>query len=191
MGPLMHVALADVRQVFQVNVFGLLAVTQAFLPLVRAHRGARGRSGRIINIDSISGGVTVPFLGVYSASKHAVESLTDAMRRELAIYRIDVITIEPPSIRTPIFDKVGKIDSRLATTDYAPALARWPEVLAREWKNAVPMGKVTRAIRTAIETRRPKTRYPLTSMWYTRHLATDRQVDRLLNRQVGLDFSVD
>ena len=89
-GPLMHQPLAEVRKAFDVNVFGLLAVTQAFLPLLGARHNRAGPPGRIVNIGSVAGAITVPLMTVYSATKHAVEALTQGLRRELSIYGIEV-----------------------------------------------------------------------------------------------------
>ena len=184
--PLAHQPLDEVRRLFDVNVLGVIAVTQAFLPLLKAGRDAGHAPGRVVNVSSVSGAVTMPFLGAYSATKHALESVTDALRRELAIYGIHVVAVEPGSIRTPIFDKVGEVDPRYASTDYAPALATMPQVLAREWKGAIPIEKVTRTIRTAIEVPRPKTRYPLTALWHARTWLSDRMLDRVTTRAMGL-----
>jgi NAD(P)-dependent dehydrogenase (short-subunit alcohol dehydrogenase family) len=184
-GPLMHVPLDEVRRMFEVNVFGMLAVTQAFLPLLGARAGAPKPRGRIVNLSSLAGGVTFPFFGAYSASKHALESLNDALRRELVLYGIDVVAVEPPSIRTPIFDKVAAVDPRYAATDFAPALAGMGAVMAREWKQAIPVSRAAGAIRRAIEARRPRARYPLTPLWYLRHLLGMRAFDAVANARMG------
>src|SRR5580698_4743307 len=97
-GPQMHQPLAEIRRVFDVNVFGLLAVTQAFLPCLGAQRGRVGPPGRVVNIGSVS--ITVPFLGAYSGSKHAVEALSQGLRRELSLYGIEVSAIEPVMVRS-------------------------------------------------------------------------------------------
>ena len=76
-----------------VNVFGLLAVTQAFVPLLGSDPARTGPPGRIVNITSVGGRLASPFLGAYTATKHAVEAMTDTLRRELVIYGIDAIAI--------------------------------------------------------------------------------------------------
>lgn len=183
-GPMMHMPVAEVRRIFDVNVFGLLAVTQAFLPLLGARRDAPYPRGRIVNVSSLSGGVTFACLGAYSASKHAVESFTDALRRELVLYGIEVVGIEPPSVRTPIFDKIAAIDTRYASTDYAPTLEAMRHAMAREWKNALPPHVVARAIRRAIEGP-PRARYPLSKLWHLRAVLGMRAFDGLLNGMTG------
>ena len=96
-GPLEFLPLADLRQQFEVNVIGQIAVTQAFLGLVR-----RGK-GRIINMGSTSGRSVLPFAGAYGASKHALRALTVALRMELQPWGIPVTSIEPSTVATPIW----------------------------------------------------------------------------------------
>lgn len=180
-GPLMHTPMAEVRQTFEVNVFGMLAVTQAFLPLLGARQNAGHPPGRIINLSSISGGVAFPLVALYAMSKHAVEALSDGLRRELSIYGISVSAIEPGAIKTPIWDKVNatEADTRYAHTDYAQAMAYMPQLVAHELKNAKPIKVVTDAICHALEDPRPKARYPLVGLWHARKLIPDRLLDRI------------
>ena len=187
-GPLMHQPLVEIRQVFEINVLAVIAVSRAFLPLLGGRRDAPRPRGRIINISSLNGGVAVPFAVAYSASKHAVEAITDGLRRELWIYGIDVIAIEPGTIRTEIWDKfrafgVGK---RYAATDYARALAKMPAVVEEELKNGDPVERVSEAICRAIESPRPRARYPLTAMWYVGRWVPDRLLDRELTKRLHL-----
>ena len=98
-GPLEFLLLEDLRRQLEVNTIGQIAVTQAFLPLIRKGRG------RIVNIGSIGGKMATPFLGPYSASKFAMEALTDSLRQELRPWDIHVAIVEPGSIATPIWDK--------------------------------------------------------------------------------------
>ena len=186
-GPLMHFPLDELRNLLEVNVIGQLAVTQAFLLLLGARKNCPHPPGRIVYISSISGGVTFPFTAAYAVSKHALESLSDGLRRELCIYGIEVSAIEPGVIRTPIWDKAGeaKLDERYATTDYADSLRKLPAILAEEVRKGDPVEKVTRAIVTAIESQQPKTRYPLSSLWWVAKVLSDRMLDRLLRKQMG------
>ncbi len=180
--PLMHVPMQEVRQVFDINVFGLLAVTQAFLPLLGARAGATHAPGRIVNLSSISGGLVFPLVAVYAASKHAVEALSDGMRRELSIYGIKVSMLEPGVIKTPIWDKgnTPEADLRYAATDYGPAMAAQPAMFAKELKKAKPISVVTDAIVHALEARQPKARYVLIGMWHIRKIIPTGWLDRLL-----------
>lgn len=184
-GPLMHTPLAEFQHAFDINVFGVLRVTQAFLPLLGARRNCPHPPGRIVNLSSTSGGVTVPLVATYSATKHALESLTDGLRRELSIYGIAVIAIEPGATRTAIWDKI-ETDSRFADTDYAEAMAKLPTLVARQVRDAKPVEAVSRTICEAILSPRPRPRYPLEALWYVRHLIPDRLFDRLLCAASGL-----
>ncbi len=187
-GPLMHTPLDEVRQVFDINVFGLLAVTQAFLPLLGARAGAPHAPGRIVNLSSISGGLVFPLVAVYAMSKHAVEALSDGLRRELSIYGIAVSMLEPGVIKTPIWDKGPPGgDHRYDATDYKQAMAAQPEMFAKELKKAKPIRVVTDAICHALEAPKPKARYVLTGMWHVRKIIPTLWLDRLINHLSGLN----
>ena len=98
-GPLEFLPLSELRKQFEVNVLGQIAVTQAFLPLLRQARG------RIVNMSSIAGRVAFPYIGPYSASKYALEAISDALRIELLPWGISVSVIEPGDVATPIWKK--------------------------------------------------------------------------------------
>jgi NAD(P)-dependent dehydrogenase (short-subunit alcohol dehydrogenase family) len=106
-GPVELLDIEELRRAFEVNFFGVIAVTQAFLPLLRAGRG------RIVNMSSISGMVASPFLSPYSTSKWALEALSDAMRVELASWNIHVSVIQPGAINTPIWAKGQQTAARI------------------------------------------------------------------------------
>lgn len=145
---------------FEVNVFGTVAVTQAFLPLVR-----RGK-GRIVTVTSIAGKHAPPFYGPYAASKHALEAFGDSLRLELRPWGIPVSLIEPGAIDTPIWDKglsladevVGEMpaDARDRYAPYMEAARRSGEKAGR---NGIAAERVAEAIAHAVRSSRPKTRY--------------------------------
>jgi NAD(P)-dependent dehydrogenase (short-subunit alcohol dehydrogenase family) len=129
-GPLLHLSIDEFRRQFEVNVFGLLLVTQAFAGLLGARTHSPHPPGRIINISSVSGRIAYPFIGPYAASKHAVEAISDSLRRELRLYGVDVIVIEPGAVRTPIWDKLEQVEtSRYVSTDYGASLAQMQQQL--------------------------------------------------------------
>ena len=130
-GPLMHLQLAEVRALFEVNVLGVIGVTQAFLPLLGARQGASHPPGRIVNISSVSGAFAAPFLGAYAGSKHALEAVTQAFRRELKMYGIEVCSIEPGFIRSDMFEKnaVQSPDVRFGDNRLRVAMAGIPALL--------------------------------------------------------------
>src|SRR5579859_7447654 len=111
------------RRQYETNVFGLMSVTRAFLPAMRARR-----AGRIINVSSVGGRITLPYFGVYNSTKYAVEALSDALRYELRPFGIDVALIEPGVIRTN-FEATAATGLRgFAATPYGPALAHYEQM---------------------------------------------------------------
>lgn len=159
-GPLEVLPLAELRKQFDVNVIGAVAVTQAFLPLLR-----RGR-GRIVNMGSIAGRATMPFLGPYSMSKFALEAMTTALRLELDTWGIEVSIVEPGAIATPIWEKSTKAADLLQATTEHEALPLYAEHLAcvrraidEAARRAISVDAVSRAVEHALTARRPKTHY--------------------------------
>jgi NAD(P)-dependent dehydrogenase (short-subunit alcohol dehydrogenase family) len=190
-GPLMHLPLEDFRRQLEINVTGALAVTQAFLPLLGAKKNAPQPPGRIVNISSVSGKIVYPFLAPYAISKHALEALSDGLRRELLIYGIDVIVIEPGSVKTPIWEKAAEEDTgRFADTDYAEILKGMQETFVNQGRKGMAVEVVTKAIREALEAERPKTRYALPRKWLTGwfipRLLPDRWLDRIMAGRLGI-----
>jgi NAD(P)-dependent dehydrogenase (short-subunit alcohol dehydrogenase family) len=184
-GPLEYLPANDLRRQLEVNVIGLHAVTAAFLPLVR-----RGR-GRIVHIGSISGRLASPLIGAYSASKHAVEALTDVLRLELAPEGIHVAVVEPGQVRTPIWEKglsaLGTFASRLppeGVARYGGRLKVLQRLLERAPLHSSPPEAVARVVSHALEAVRPRTRYVVgrdarLRLWLS-HLLTDRAMDALI-----------
>lgn len=158
--PVEFVPAEDLRHQFEVNVVGLVGVTQAFLPLLREARG------RVVNIGSIAGRITTPLMSPYCASKHAVEAITDALRLELKPWGIEVSVIEPGVVATPIWDKgAAQMQERLATLPpvalelYAPVIAGLTALVSRAPRRGMPADAVVGAVRHALESRRPRPRY--------------------------------
>ncbi len=191
-GPLMSQPLEQVRRIFDINVLGALSVMQAFLPLLGARSPQLYPPGRIINISSVGGRIAFPFLGAYAGSKYALEGLSDSLRRELIPFGIDVILIEPGSIKTAIWDKAEQenLSSRYADTPYGPLLARFERFFIAQGRAGAPPEKVARTIRRALESVHPKTRYALPDHWLRTwlipRLLPDRWLDRIIASSVGL-----
>lgn len=191
-GSLMHQPIDELRQQFEVNVFGLMAVTQAFLPLLGARRDAPGPPGRVVNISSVGGRIAFPFVGAYSASKHAIEALSDALRRELMIYGVDVIVVEPGAIKTPIWDKAEGIDtSRYEETDYVGIIQKFKKLMLHQGRNGLQASRVGEVIASAITSARPKARYAIPDQpwigWRLPRILPDRWIDKAVAKQVGLE----
>ena len=159
-GPVEALPITEWRRQFEVNVFGLVAVTQAFLPLLRQGQG------RIINIGSISGRAAMPFMAPYSASKHALAGLTDSLRLEVQPWGIRVALIEPGAIATPIWSKTRReVDgwdagwSREIKALYEDTFTNAKEFASEVGAQAPPPGIVVDAVIHALRSRFPKTRY--------------------------------
>jgi short-subunit dehydrogenase len=152
----------DLRAQFETNVFGLMAVTRAFLPAMR-----RRGSGRILNVSSVGGRVTFPLFGPYHATKYAVEAMSDALRMELRPFGIKVVLIEPGPIKSEFsqrsFDLVSRYDK--PGSPYAPIYARSSQIKAIADKQSASPDKVARVMERAITRRSPRARYvtPFTS----------------------------
>ncbi|RMG82776.1 MAG: SDR family NAD(P)-dependent oxidoreductase, partial [Bacteroidetes bacterium] len=158
-GPLQHIPISEFETQFDINVFGILRVTQAFLPLLGADRTRTGKPGKIINISSVSGIFTNPLLVPYCASKHAVESLTDGLRRELLIYGIDAISVRPGPVKTEIWPKALSADAPYMDTEYGPILASMNKLITKTEQNAIDAAKVAALIHKILTKKRPKTKY--------------------------------
>ncbi len=159
-GPLEAVPIADLRRQFEVNVIGQIAVTQAFLPLLRQGRG------RIVNMGSIAGRAAMPVMGPYSASKFALEALTDALRLEVQQWGIQVSIVEPGAIATPIWTKSGAKAEALETVTseelkalYAGVIAGVRARVAEAAARAISPDAVSNAVVHALTASSPKTRY--------------------------------
>jgi NAD(P)-dependent dehydrogenase (short-subunit alcohol dehydrogenase family) len=190
-GPLMHIPVSKLRQQFEVNVLGLVAVTQTFLPLLGAKLPQRYPPGRIINISSVGGRIAFPFIGAYAACKHAIEGLSDSLRRELLIYGVDVIVLEPGSVKTAIWDKAEQEDlSMYANTDYMEIMRGFQKAMLEMGRAGVAPEVVSRTIREALESVHPKTRYALPDnyimTWLLPRFLPDRWLDRIIASRVGL-----
>jgi len=187
MGPLETVSDADLRRQYETNVFGLMSVTRAFVPQMR-ERG----EGRVVNIGSIGGRVTFPLMGAYNSTKYAVESLSDALRVELAPFGIDVSIVEPGPIRTEFNDRAMEtIDPQaFEGGPYSPILNQAEKFKKQFESQAVGPEATTSAIVHAATARRPRVRYvvPFTSVVMLTVLALlpTRVVDALFRAIAGL-----
>ena len=155
-GPLEVLTDADLRALFDTNVFGLLAVTRAFLPKMRERR-----AGRVVNVGSLMGRYTMPLLGAYNASKHAVRALTDALRMELGPFGLEVVLVEPGAVRTGFRDRaLHELDAYLDPgSPYAAALTNSRTVWDLTFWMAVGPETVARTIERAATAARPAARY--------------------------------
>jgi NAD(P)-dependent dehydrogenase (short-subunit alcohol dehydrogenase family) len=191
-GPLARLSVDEVGRQLEVNVLGLLNVTQAFLPLLGMGREAETPKGRVINVGSVSGRIAYPMMGAYAASKHAVEALSDALRRELLMYGIEVVLIEPGTVRTPIIEKTMPQLEAYLDSDYRAALTMLSDPKERErLLSAMPVERVSELILKVIGHPRPRARYPLPKGWLTGwilpRILPARFFDRVVAGRLGMD----
>ncbi|MBO9377212.1 SDR family NAD(P)-dependent oxidoreductase [Sphingomonas histidinilytica] len=190
-GPLAQQPIEDWQAQIDVNLTGTLRVVQAFLPLLGSDRARSGAPGRIVTISSVSGRITLPFTSGYSASKHGLEALSDAMRRELAIYGIRTIVIQPGAVRTPIWDKIDRPeDQRFQDGDFGGLFARFKTAFAAAGEAALPPERFAALVHHVLTVRNPRPRYALMRGWLTHwtlpRLLPDRTLDRILAGQLGI-----
>ena len=190
-GPLMHQPLEEARAHFEVNVVGLISTTQAFLPLLGAKRPRTHPPGRIINISSVGGRIASPFIAAYAGTKHAVEGVSDSLRRELLPYGIDIIVIRPGAVKTEIWGKAAESGvEAYADTDYAEPLANFEEYAMNLAKGGYSPEELGKRVANVFEARRPKTRYAIVpgrlTGWTIPILLPDRLLDRFIGRSIGL-----
>jgi NAD(P)-dependent dehydrogenase (short-subunit alcohol dehydrogenase family) len=187
-GPLEYLPVEDLRKQLEVNVIGQIAVTQAFLPLIRQG------GGRIVNIGSVAGRApSAPLLGPYAASKMAMEALNDSLRTELMRWDISVSLIEPGAIATPIWDKSGGDFDQLTeglteegVQRYGRLIETGRRIAAAQNRRGIPPEKVASAVEHALTSKRPKTRYLIgRDAWGRAHLETllpDKMRDKVVAR---------
>lgn len=189
-GPLLELEAADLRRQLEVNVVGQMIVTRAFAPLLGADPARVGRRGRIIMISSVSGRSAAPFNGPYTASKFALEGLSDSLRRELMLLGIDVIVIEPGAIATPIWDKAEAVDmTRFAASPFAAPLATFRDYMLTIGRQGLPAERLGEGIARALTVKRPKARYliaPNPLEYYLTLALPTRLVDQIFARRLGL-----
>jgi NAD(P)-dependent dehydrogenase (short-subunit alcohol dehydrogenase family) len=190
-GPIEFVPIEDFKRVIDVNLTGQVAMTQAFLPLIRR------ATGRVVFITSIGGKIATPFMSPYHASKFGLEAVADSLRREVKPWGIEVIVIEPGNIATEIWRK--GTEAADAQRDGAPAEAkrlygsqidRFEEMLKEADERGIEPVKVGKTIRRALEARRPRTRYLVgTDAKIARNLervVSNRTFDRLIRSRMKL-----
>jgi NAD(P)-dependent dehydrogenase (short-subunit alcohol dehydrogenase family) len=190
-GALETLPVAKLRKQFETNVFGLVRLTQLVLPGMRRLGG-----GRVVNVSSMGGTLTFPGGGAYHASKYAVEALSDALRFECEPSNIQVVVIQPGTIRTGFAEAVAK---EIPKADAGDRFGPFNTRIVQATKEAYEKGPlkalggepddVARVIEKALTVRRPKTRYPVTAsarllMWQ-RSMMSDRMWDAFLRSQFG------
>jgi NAD(P)-dependent dehydrogenase (short-subunit alcohol dehydrogenase family) len=183
--PLEILPLADLRAQLEINVVAQLAVTQALLPRLKAGRGA------IVNVSSISGRIASPGIGAYSASKFALEAMSDALRVELAPFGVRVVVIEPGSSPTKIFATTrARAESRgIDVGAYAPLVAALARRADEGASAGFPPELFADTVWQCVTSASPRTRYPIPAgirrLVMLRRLLSDNWFDRRIRRLLG------
>ena len=194
-GAVEQLPMAAIRRQFETNFFGLVRLTQLVLPGMR-----RAGRGRIINVSSMGGRTTLPGGAFYHASKHAVESFSDALRMEVGQFGIDVVLIEPGLVRTPWYDvAAASVSGAAQPGDDQDPYGAYKSAIAGSFTDATS-GSLARfgstaegvanVITKAVTARRPRTRYLISGvargMVAMKRWLPDRVHDAVLSRQYGL-----
>jgi len=193
--PMEYTTPEDLRRIFSINVFGLLAVTQAFLPELRQARG------RIVNLSSIGALITIPFGGTLCATKHCVEAFSDAMRMEFLPEGIEVIAIRPAAIHSPAADKLAaegeKTIAALPTEGqarYAGLLRHFLAKMLEDENAGSPPDVVAEVIEKALTVAKPEAHYLAGKhahiLGFLGRWLPDRVRDQVLLRKLGLPHEV-
>jgi NAD(P)-dependent dehydrogenase (short-subunit alcohol dehydrogenase family) len=189
-GPVLELSADDFRRQMDINVIGPVIATQAFGPLLGADPSLKGPKGRIVMISSVAGRNGNPLSAPYCASKHAVEGLSESLRRELMLFGIDVIIVAPGAVKTPIWSKAEQFDmSVYQNSPYLPALNKVMAFMMKLGETGLPAERIAEVVFEALTTERPRVRYQITPD-RMRHLMTatlpKRAVDRIIAKRLGL-----
>jgi NAD(P)-dependent dehydrogenase (short-subunit alcohol dehydrogenase family) len=189
-GPVLELAADEFRRQMDVNVIGPIIATQAFGPLLGSDPSLKGPKGRIVMVSSVAGKNGNPLMSAYSASKHAIEGLSESLRRELMLFGIDVVIIAPGAVKTPIWGKAEEVDvSPYRNSPFFPALERIRKFMRQLGENGLPPEKIAGRIFEALTLPSPKVRYQITPD-PMRHVITSvlpkRVVDKIIAKRLGL-----
>ncbi|GAA3752538.1 SDR family oxidoreductase [Terriglobus aquaticus] len=189
-GPMLYLKPEEMLYQQEVNVLGPMRVTQAFAPLLGVDRTRQGRPGRISQISSVAGSNGFPFMGAYCASKHALNGMSESLRRELLMFGIEVSIVAPGAIVTPIWDKGEQQDmEQYRNTPYGAGLPRFREEMLKMGRRGLPASRVTDAVWHAMTASKPKLRYEVIPNKFREYtlprLLPKRMVDRFFGKMLG------
>jgi len=191
-GPVRYIPVEEIRRQFEVNIFGVVHTTQAFLPLLGADRAYKGPPGKIVNMSSIAGKIASPFMSPYAMSKHALEAFSDALRRELFVHGIDVVVVGPGAVQTPIWAKADDLDfSPYQGTEYEELLNRMKKAMQEVGEEGLPPSDIGALVCEIMNTDRPKTRNAIQKnkllMWTLPRLLPTRALDNVIADRFGIE----
>jgi NAD(P)-dependent dehydrogenase (short-subunit alcohol dehydrogenase family) len=190
-GAVQNLTAEEFKHQFDVNLLGVFHCTQAYMDLLGADKDRHGAPGKIINISSISGELAMPFMSAYNMSKFGLEGFSEALRRELMIFDIDVVVVAPGPIKTPIWTKVDKVGmlKRYDNSAYrkvSSKMVRFAEALE---KKGVSSEVVAQRILTILTNSKNKTRYRIDAQWFQNALLSllpKRTSDKMIAKQMSI-----
>ncbi len=190
-GPMLTLPIEEFQHQLDVNVTGVVRATQAFGPLLGADEGLKGEPGRIVMMSSVAGEMGGPFLGPYSASKHAVEGLSKSLRRELMLFGIEVVVIGPGAVATPIWSKSDEVDiTPYEDSVYYKALTRLRNYMSKSGPEGFPPSVIAERVFRALTEDKPRFRYAIVPQrftnWSLPRMLPDRMVNNILAKRLGL-----
>jgi short-subunit dehydrogenase len=167
-GPLLEIPMEQIRLQFEVNIIGLIKVTQVFTPLLKSNQSGKS-AGRILMISSVSGEIGMPFIGPYSGSKHALEGISKSLRRELQLFDIKVIVLGPGAIKTPIWDKsLEPVASQYQHSEFSESISIFSKkFVSKAAAGGLEVENFAEKTIKILESNNPKNRYVMVSFWFT------------------------
>lgn len=190
-GPLAYIPEEEIEFQFDVNVFGPLRVTQAYLPLLGTDKSLSGPPGRIVNMSSVAGKIASPLMAPYAMSKHALEAMSDALRRELMLHGIDVVIVGPGAVKTPIWAKADDLNSdQYRQTEYYDIMEGMKSAMQAVGDEGLDPEVIGNVVLDALVKQAPKTRYAILKSafmnWTLPRLLPARVVDGAIAKRFGL-----
>jgi len=186
-GPMMLLPYEELHQQMKINFYSVFSITNALLPQMGAGFNTPFKPGMIINISSVSGIFNSPFLGPYCISKHALASMSDIYRRELAVFGIKLVLIQPGPIRTPIWGKSVPKQNPYLNTDFEAVYDALTQEIETSEKNALPVERISELVLRVMKKKNPATRYLVTKnnlmMILVSHCMPDKWMDRIFYKK--------
>jgi len=182
-GPLQHITEDEFEQQMDVNVKSVRRITNMLLPYLGTDK--KYTPGKIINISSVSGLFNSPYNGSYCISKHALESMTDVYRRELAMFCIRVSAIQPGPIKTEIWNKSKGTLDRFKDTAYGELLSSANKMIENAEKSAFDVKVVTDIIINILQSKQPKTKYLIHRKKFLFRLLAFYLPDKLVDKMIA------
>ena len=191
-GTVQNLTADEFKHQFDVNLLGVFHCTQAFMDLLGADKSRIGKPGKIINISSVSGEIGMPFMAAYNMSKFGLEGFSEALRRELMLFGIDVVVIAPGPVKTPIWSKVDKVGmiKRYDNTAFRKISSKMVRLASALEKTGVSPEVIADRVMSVLTKNSNKPRYRIDSQRFQNILLTllpKRMADKMIAKQMGLN----